>query len=116
MPSAQSDRPLVWLHGEIRSPPFSRQGRIEAGELLRRLQKGEWLRFPQSRAMPVIGRGCHELRIVDADVSWRIVYYLGREAVVILSVFAKQTQRMPAREIRVSRMRLNRYLGDIEDR
>ena len=115
MPSARSDRPLVWLHGEVRSPPFSRQARIEAGELLRRLQKGESLHLPQSRPMPVIGRGCHELRIMDADVSWRIVYYLGREAVVILSVFAKQTQQTPGREIQARRKRLNRYLYDLEN-
>jgi len=27
------DRALVWLHGEIRTPPFSAVGRIEAGQL-----------------------------------------------------------------------------------
>ncbi len=32
------DKPLVWLHGEIKTPPFSREARIEAGVLLRRLQ------------------------------------------------------------------------------
>ena len=52
---------------------------------------------------------------MDADVSWRIVYYLAREAVVILSVFAKQTQQTPAREIQASRKRLNRYLYDLEN-
>ena len=29
------DKPLVWLHGEVRSPPFSVGARIEAGLLLR---------------------------------------------------------------------------------
>jgi len=33
-----SDKPLVWLHGEINTPPFSRAARIEAGYLLRLLQ------------------------------------------------------------------------------
>jgi len=32
-----SDKPLVWLHGEIKTPPFSRAARIEAGYLLRLL-------------------------------------------------------------------------------
>ncbi len=34
-----SDKPLVWLQGEIRTPPFSKQARLEAGFLLRLLQK-----------------------------------------------------------------------------
>jgi hypothetical protein len=34
-----TDEPLVWLHGEVKSPPFSIAARIEAGVLLRRLQK-----------------------------------------------------------------------------
>ena len=116
MPPIRSDRPLVWLHGEIRSPPFSREARIEAGELLRRLQKGELLRLPQSRPLPIVGRACHELRVVDANVSWRIVYYLGLEAVVILSVFPKRTRRTPIQEIGSSRRRLNQYLTDFESR
>ncbi len=27
-------KPLVWLHGEVKTPPFSAAGRIEAGRLL----------------------------------------------------------------------------------
>jgi hypothetical protein len=34
------DKPLVWLHGEVKSPPFSHDGRREAGLLLRLLQRG----------------------------------------------------------------------------
>jgi hypothetical protein len=36
-----NDKPLVWFHGEVHSPPFSNDARIEAGYLLRLLQKGE---------------------------------------------------------------------------
>jgi hypothetical protein len=32
------DKPLVWLRGEVKSPPFSKDARLEAGFLLRRLQ------------------------------------------------------------------------------
>ena len=60
------DRPLVWLRGEVKTPPFSADARIEAGVLLRRLQRGEKLAFPHSRPMPAIGARCHELRITDA--------------------------------------------------
>src|SRR5213593_4748358 len=38
---APGEKPLVWLHGQIKTPPFSREARIEAGYLLGRLQQGE---------------------------------------------------------------------------
>jgi hypothetical protein len=50
----------VWLHGEIETPPFSQEARVEAGTLLRRLQEGEMLELPHSRPMPSIGKQCHE--------------------------------------------------------
>jgi hypothetical protein len=50
-----SDKPLVWLQGETRTPPFSEAARIEAGYLLRLLQKGQVLAMPHSRPMPVVG-------------------------------------------------------------
>jgi len=34
------EKPLVWLHGEVKTPPFSKKARLEAGFLLRRLQRG----------------------------------------------------------------------------
>ncbi|MGQ0633880.1 MAG: hypothetical protein ACT4QC_04665 [Planctomycetaceae bacterium] len=33
-PSELTAKPLVWLHGEIKTPPFSAEGRQEAGMLL----------------------------------------------------------------------------------
>ena len=89
------DRPLVWLHGEIRTPPFSAAARIESGFLLRRLQKGEKLSLPQSRPMPSIGARCHELRITDVGKIWRLVYRVDKDAILILEVFQKQTQQTP---------------------
>jgi hypothetical protein len=34
----KADVPLVWLEGEVKTPPFSETARTEAGFLLRRLQ------------------------------------------------------------------------------
>jgi len=90
------DRPLVWLRGEVKSPPFSPVAHIEAGVLLRRLQRGERLGMPHSRPMPRIGPRCHELRIPDAGVAWRIIYRADSDAIVIGDVFAKKTARTPA--------------------
>jgi hypothetical protein len=49
---AAPDKPLVWLAGEVKTPPLSRPARIEDGMLLRRLQRGEVLSLPHSRPMP----------------------------------------------------------------
>jgi phage-related protein len=103
------DKPLVWLHGEVKSPPFSAAARVEAGYLLRVLQKGERLSLPHSRPMPSIGRRVHELRIVDRDSTWRIVYRVDSDAIVIAEVFAKRTQATPERIVQVSKQRLARY-------
>jgi phage-related protein len=104
------DKPLVWLKAEVKTPPFSSSARLEAGVLLRRLQRGESLGMPHSRPMPTIGANCHELRIQDADRSWRIVYHVAQDAVVILDVFTKKTQATPAQVLDRCRRRLAAYL------
>ena len=109
MTGPESDKPLVWLHGEVRTPPFSQEERIEAGTLLRRLQQGEKLTLPQSRPMPVVGPRCHELRIQDRDVTWRIMYRADSDAVIIAEVFAKKTSATPQQIIDVCRKRLSAY-------
>ena len=103
------DKPLVWLEGEVRSPPFSKKARLETGFLLRRLQGGETLGMPTSRPMPSIGPRCHELRVRDRDKYWRIVYRADNDAVVIADVFAKKTGKTPVRVIENCRARLRQY-------
>jgi len=108
-PEPEGDRPLVWLRGEIRTPPFSALARVEAGILLRRLQRGETLTLPHSRPMPAIGRRCHELRIPDAGAAWRVIYRLDPDAIVIGEVFAKKTARTPDAVIENCRRRFRAY-------
>ena len=100
---------VVWLHGEVKSPPFSRTARVEAGLLLRRLQAGEPLTLPHSRPLPAIGFRCHELRIPDEHVSWRIVHRLDPDAVIIAEVFHKKTRSTPRQVIETCRRRLRAY-------
>lgn len=92
-------KPFVWLHGEIKTPPFSATARIEAGLLLRKLQNGEKLSMPHYRPMPSNGSRCHELRVVDEAKDWRIVYRVDSDAIIILEVFQKQTRATPDRVI-----------------
>jgi phage-related protein len=71
-------KPLVWLHGEVKSPPFSAAARVEAGLLLWRLQRGE---------------------------LWRVVYRVDPDAIVIAEVFSKKTRATPNRVIQTCRRR-----------
>lgn len=104
-----ADKPLVWLHGEVKTPPLSQAARIETGVLLRRLQRGESLGMPHSRPMPSIARRCHELRINDAGVTWRIVYRIDDDAIVILEVFSKKSAATPKLVVEACKRRLREY-------
>ena len=109
------DKPLVWMHGEITTPPFSANARIEAGYLLRQVQKGIKLSLPQSRPMSSIGTRCHELRIIDENLTWRIIYRIYTDAILILEVFEKKTNKTPKSIIDVCKKRIKRYEKDVKE-
>lgn len=104
-----TDKPLVWLHGEIKTPPFSPAARLEVGFLLRRLQKGESLGMPHVRPMPTAGPRCYELRINDVSGTWRIVYRIDADAIVIVEVFSKKAGTTPKAVIEICQKRLREY-------
>jgi phage-related protein len=106
------EKPIVWLKGEIHTPPMSKEARIEAGVRLRCLQRGQKLAMPFSRQMPSIGYRCCELRVRDTGHRWRIVYRLDPDAIVILDVFGKKTRETPQRVVDACKDRLRRY--DVE--
>jgi phage-related protein len=59
--------------------------------------------------MPTIGARCHELQITDAHAIWRIVYRIDHDAIFILHVFNKETNKTPKDVIDVCRDRLRDY-------
>ena len=97
------------LRGEIKTPPMSEAARRETGFLLRRLQQGERLTLPHSRPMPDIGPRCHELRVNDENKTWRIIYRMDDDAIVIADVFEKKTQKTPRQVIANCQRRLRLY-------
>jgi phage-related protein len=107
----QHEKVLVWLHGEVKSPPLSTDARRSAGFYLRALQSGRFLLMPVSRPMPSIGTRCHELRIRDAGsgVFWRVIYRIDDDAILIGEVFAKKTQRTPPAVITACKRRFRLY-------
>lgn len=102
-------KPLVWLHGEIKTPPFTADGRQEAGKLLRLLQEGEQLSMPQAEPLPDVGRRCGALRVRDAEHNWRIMYRADSDAVLVLEVYAKKTRKIPDEAIERCKRRLKQY-------
>jgi phage-related protein len=71
----------------------------------------EALRLPHVRPMPDIGKGCAELRIRDANHYWMIVYRVDADAIPIVKVFPKTTQKTPRHIIDTCKRRLSRYDG-----
>jgi phage-related protein len=108
------NKPLAWLHGEVKTPPFTQEARIEAGVFLRRLQRGESLGMPHSKPMPSIGKRCHELRVRDAGQNWRLIYRIDEDAILILEVFNKTTRATPLSVIENCKKRLKMYDVDME--
>ena len=102
-------KPLIWLHGQIKTPPFTADGRQEAGMLLRLLQEGEKLGMPQAEPLPSVGPRCGALRVRDAGHNWRIMYRLDDDAVLVLDVYTKKTRKIPDEVVSKCKLRLKQY-------
>jgi len=59
--------------------------------------------------MPSIGARCQELRVNDQDKTWRIIYRIDEDAIIILEVFAKKTNQTPKEAIERCQKRLKLY-------
>ncbi len=108
-------KPLVWLHGEVKTPPFTTAGRQEAGMLLRLLQEGESLGKPQAEPLPDVGLRCGALRIRDADHNWRIMYRVDADAVLVLDVYPKKTRKIPDEVVDRCNQRLKQYDAAVKE-
>src|SRR5438105_1409210 len=111
MAKPERDKDLVWLHGEVQAPPFSPDARRRAGFLLRLIQRGNIPPMPHCRPMPSIAPRCHELRVRDARgrVTWRIIFRVDDDVILIADVFAKKTQKTPANVVEACRRRFRVY-------
>ena len=102
-------KPVFWLSGRVKSPPFSDKARAETGRLLRRVQRGESIGMPASRPMPGVAPRCHELRVRDVRHDWRVVYRIDDDAILVVAVFPKTTPRTPKMVVSAVRSRLDSY-------
>lgn len=65
--------------------------------------------MPHSRPMPEIGSCCHELRVKDSKIEWRIIYRIDPDVILVAAVFEKKTRATPQQIIETCRNRLRRY-------
>ena len=102
-------KPLAWLSDLPKSPPMSTDARIEAGYLLRLLQSGISVSMPHSRPMPSIGKRCHELRVNDEKCTWRLIYRIDEDAVIVIDWEFKKTEATSKKMIGLCQKRLRDY-------
>lgn len=102
---------LVWAPGAeyISTPPMPIAVRRRAGYLLRMVQDGHSIGMPESRPMPSVGAGCHELRLSANRTEWRVIFYLDADVVLVLGVFKKATRRTPRQLIETFARRLRLF-------
>jgi len=108
-PVNPTDKLPVWLHGEVKSPPFSRGARLEAGFHLRRLQRGERLEMRTCDRCPASDCAATRWEFMNANSTWRVVYRVDPDAVVIVEVFKETSPTTPQPVVEVSRKRLREY-------
>ena len=65
--------------------------------------------------MSSIGTRCHELRINDENLTWRIIYRIYTDAILILDVFEKKTNKTPKSIIDICKQRIKRYEADVKE-
>ena len=105
-------RPIIF-HPKAREVirKFPKDVRARLGKGLYRLQMGEDLGMPNSRPMPAVGAAVSELRVKNADGSFRAFYYVASaKGVLVFHAFAKKTQRTPPLELDLARKRLKELL------
>lgn len=90
---------------------FPEETKREIGYLIFKLQIGEKLGMPWSRAMPPLGKGCYELRVKGTDGIYRAFYFLKTKGkVIIFHAFNKKTQKTAKKEIDLGKKNLKEML------
>jgi phage-related protein len=111
---AMTDKPIEWVGAAKRDlMDFSDDARRQAGFELRTIQQGD---LPSDfKPMSIIGKGVEEIRI-RTDDAYRI-FYVARfeEAVYVLHVFQKKTQKTSSGDIDLGQQRYKQMLQQRQD-
>lgn len=92
---------------------FPEEVKDELGFLIHKLQMGEKLGMPQSRSMPSLGMGCHELRVKDGNGTYRVFYYLKiKNNILIFHAFQKKTEKTSRIDLEIGKNNLKEMLNE----
>jgi len=111
---AMTDKPIAWV-GSAKADlmDFPDDARRKAGFELRSIQQGD---SPSDfKPMSIVGKGVEEIRI-RTENTYRI-FYVARfeEAVYVLHVFQKKTQKTSRSDIELGQQRYKQLLQQRED-
>ena len=85
--------------------------REDLADALALLDEGVNLSMPLSRPMPSIGKSVHELRFRDRSGIYRVVYYIRKQAdILLIHAFKKKSQQTPQENIELAKQRLKGLL------
>jgi phage-related protein len=98
-------KPVVFLGDSLEGlRAFPDRPRRDAGFQLDRVQRG--LEPDDWKPMPTIGSGVREIRVRDASGAFRVIYVASFvEAVFVLHVFQKKTQKTSRRDVALAQAR-----------
>ena len=86
---------------------FPEEIRGDLADALARLDAGQTLSMPLSRAMPDIGPGVHELRLKDRSGAYRVIYFLAHAGnIYLLHAFKKKTRTTSHKDLNLAKKRL----------
>lgn len=107
-PAAFVDRAL----DELRS--FPDDARQDAGYQIHRVQEGldpdDW------KPMSTVGKGAREIRIWEADGTYRVIYVANiADAIYVLHAFKKKDQSTPKANIETARKRYRALMQELNN-
>jgi phage-related protein len=87
--------------------------RHDAGYQLDKVQRGE--QPDDFKPIPSIGKGIEEIRIWDDSGTYRVIYTVQlTDAIYVLHVFQKKTQRMRKYDMELARKRYTELMKDAQ--
>lgn len=88
----------------------------DLGFVLTKIQKGQFVGYPDTKAIKVLLAGCFEIRLKGDDGIYRVFYILKNNlGILVFHGFKKKTQKTPANEIKTGKNRLKALLQEFRD-
>lgn len=95
---------------------FPKEIKNKIGDLVLDLQNGKSLAMPESRPMPSVGQGVHEIRVKDSENQYRAFYYVKvKERILVFHSFIKKSEKTLKREIDLGKRRLKELLEALDE-